>query len=301
MLSFFKKSTNSKDTNEASVAVVEPVQDTDASQEPVAEEAETVLHIHPEWDITVQERYVYQFHHAQLPKLKPNQISISKIDVVSDDDSFMVNAFIRNTLSKSIRFEEVTLLLLDTEGTVFARKTFDLELMGDLPANTCQPWIFLFSEEDLLGNGFPAEEEWRIAFELKKKAPSEHQLMLHESWENSLNDMQKTRLYEMVNNLPPLTAGEINFMGIEARIGENSDLSVTLLIRNGSDKDIKVEQLPLCFEDASGELTAKGAFQLTDFEVKANTSKPWTFIFPEALLLNKTPDLSAWKVYPPQS
>ncbi|MGG1572288.1 accessory Sec system S-layer assembly protein [Fictibacillus sp. NRS-1165] len=301
MLSFFKKNTNHKDTNETPVAVVEPVQDTDAVQEPAAEEAETELHIHPDWDITIQDRYVYQFHHAQLPKLKPNQISISKIDVAADDGSFMVNAFIRNTLSKSIRFEEVTLLLLDAEGTVFARKTFDLELMGDLPAGACQPWIFLFSEEDLTGNVFPADNDWKIAFELKKKAPSEHQLMLHESWENSLNDVQKTRLYEMVSNLPPLTAGEINFMGIEARMADNSDLSVTLLIRNGSDKDIKVEQLPLCFEDGSGELTAKGAFQLTDFEVKANTSKPWTFIFPEALLLNKTPDLSAWKVYPPQS
>ena len=77
-------------------------------------------------------------------------------------------------------------------------------------------------------------------------------------------------------------------------------LHTTLLIRNGSEKNIKFEQLPLIVEDASGEVIAKGTFQFEKLEVKANTSKPWTFIFPKELILNEDIDLSKWKVYLPQ-
>ena len=45
---------------------------------------------------------------------------------------------------------------------------------------------------------------------------------------------------------------------------------------------------------------AKGGFNLDQLEVKANTSKPWTFIFPKELLLKENMDLSKWKAYPPK-
>ena len=89
-------------------------------------------------------------------------------------------------------------------------------------------------------------------------------------------------------------------MGIQAQIDENGSLHTTLLIRNGSEKNVKFEQLPLIVEDASGDSVAKGAFQFEELEVKANTSKPWTFIFPKELVLKEDMDLSKWKVYPPK-
>ncbi len=46
---------------------------------------------------------------------------------------------------------------------------------------------------------------------------------------------------------------------------------------------MKLEQIPLIVEDASDEVIAKGGFKLDNLEVKANTSKPWTFIFPKEL------------------
>ena len=62
-----------------------------------------------------------------------------------------------------------------------------------------------------------------------------------------------------------------------------------------------LNNLPLIVEDASGEVIAKGGFKLDQLEVKANTSKPWTFIFPKELLLKENIDLSKWKVYPPKN
>ncbi|MCZ0757091.1 SLAP domain-containing protein, partial [Anoxybacillus sp. J5B_2022] len=106
---------------------------------------------------------------------------------------------------------------------------------------------------------------------------------------------------KLVENLPPLSIGEINFMGLEAKLNEKRDLIITLLIRNGSDKHIQLEQIPLVVEDASGDIVCKGVFQLEHLEVRANTSKPWTFIFPSNLLLKEAIDLTKWKVYPPKA
>ena len=144
------------------------------------------------------------------------------------------------------------------------------------------------------------QTDWKLAFELKRpKEP--HALDLEESWEKSLAEPDKEKLEQLVKSITPPKAGEVNFMGIQARLDDAGALHTTLLIRNGSEKNVKFEQLPLIVEDASGEVIAKGGFRFEQLEVKANTSKPWTFIFPKELLLKEDIDLSKWKAYPPQA
>lgn len=111
----------------------------------------------------------------------------------------------------------------------------------------------------------------------------------------------KQKLQALVQSLQPPKPGEVNFMGLQAQQTEQGDLHVTLLIRNGSDKNIHIEQLALQVHDASGDIVASGAFSLDHFEVKANTSKPWTFIFPKSLVTKENPDLRSWKVSLPSS
>lgn len=262
------------------------------------DEVKTSLSFHPDWDLSPQERYVYQFYHQQLPALKPNQISISGMKLIEYNEGFVVVAFLRNTLSKPVRFEQIDLLLLNEDGQPIAKRRFEMDTFGELPPFTARPWRFLFEAEDKLVDQIP-QEGWKIAFELKQKP--KHALELEKSWETALSEQQKTHLRNLVEHLPPLAAGEINFMGIEAKIDENKNVVITLLIRNGSDKNIRLEQIPLVVEDASGDVICKGVFHLENFEVKANTSKPWSFVFPPSLLLKEAIDLSKWKVYPPKS
>lgn len=259
----------------------------------------TTLVFHEESDFSKQERYVYQFHHQQLPSLKPNQISISGVKLSRFEEEVMIMAFIRNTLDKAVRFEVVDLLLLDENGKALAKKSFDLSEMGEIPAVSCMPWSFLFEEEDILAE-IP-DNGWKIAFELKNQVSQEHSLDLAPTWKEQLSDAQRKNLQQLVAGLPKLNQGEVNFMGLEATFKENDQFAVTVLIRNGSDKQIKIEKLPLVVEDADGVQVCQGGFTLDNFEVKSNTSKPWTFIFPGDLVKEKNPDLSRWKVYPPSS
>ncbi|MGG3887948.1 accessory Sec system S-layer assembly protein [Metabacillus fastidiosus] len=263
---------------------------------------ETVLSIHPDWNVSKQEMYVYQFQHQQLESLKENQISISGLKLEQFDQLIYVTAFIRNTLPNAITFEMLDLIILDENKQMIAKETFDMEKFGELPSMGCRPWSFVFERENWNVEEEPTKlENWQIAFEIKKKPNEIHELELDTSWEDKLSKEMKEHLQQLVNNMPPLKENEINIMGLEAQMNEQRNLVVTLLIRNGSLKNINLEQLPLIVEDASKNVIAKGVFNLTNFEVRANTSKPWTFIFPSDLILNANPDLSSWKVYPPKT
>lgn len=250
--------------------------------------------------VTDEERYYFQFLNNELPPLKENQISLSGVELKVDNGDVYVTAFVRNSLPKGIRFDqETTLLLVGPNGEALARKPFDLSGLGELPAESSRPWLFLFEEKYVNVAEIP-HTDWKLAFELKK-AKGPHALDLEESWEKALAGQDREKLEILVKEMNPPKPGEVNFMGIQATQTEEGALHVTLLIRNGSEKNIQLQQLPLIVEDATHEIIAKGGFQLDSLEIKANTSKPWTFIFPKEILLKEKLDLSQWKAYPPKS
>jgi SLAP domain-containing protein len=88
----------------------------------------------------------------------------------------------------------------------------------------------------------------------------------------------------------------VNFTGFQVKPQPEGNLAVSLFIRNGNKQHINLEQLPLELLDATDEVVARGSFKLDNLEVKANTSKPWTFIFPSQMVTKENPDLSRWTI-----
>lgn len=262
------------------------------------EEIETALSIPEEWNMANEDRYVYAFHNSQSPKLKINQISIYGMELTQlRNKSVIATGLLRNTVAKEIKFENATILLLDSDKQVLARKEFDLTDLGSIPPNSARPWKFVFSPDDLVKNAEIPAYDWSLAFEMKKK----HQLDLDEAWEKSIAEETKSNLEEIVANAAPLKPGEVNFMGVKALQQEDRNVAVTILIRNGSTQNVTLQSLPLGLRDGSGEEVAKGSFQLDNLVIKANTSKPWTFIFPASMVTKENIDLSKWQAYPIQS
>ncbi|KMY51863.1 accessory Sec system S-layer assembly protein [Peribacillus loiseleuriae] len=259
------------------------------------EEIMTELSVHPQWNLSSEQNYVYRFLNNELEPLKPNQISLAGIELRFENNEATAIAFVRNSLNKDITFQEVSLLLLDENKETIARHSFDMSLLGELPARSSRPWMFVFPADTVSKTEF-STKDWTIAFELKTK----HRLDLAESWEKGLPEAERKNLENYVDKIDPPRAGEMNFLGLQAKTTEQGDLHVTILIRNGHDKNVKIEKLPLEIIDASQEVVAKGGFSLDDLEIKANTSKPWTFIFPASMVLKEDMDLSTWSAQPVQ-
>ena len=291
MLSIFRKNNKEKlkkEGKDSTVSSEEIVNETDQQTAP-EEKIDTELSFHPSWDVPAEQTYVYRFLNNELEPLKPNQISLAGIELRMEEGQAVAIAFMRNSLNKGITFEKVTLLLLDEQEEMIARHEFDLSELGEIPGRSSRPWQFVFPASSLRKQEF-STSGWKIAFEIKQK----HSLDLEDSWNSSLSTEDKDKLKNLIDKLDPPKEGEVNFMGLQASLRDNGDFHVTVLIRNGSPKNINIQQLPLQVTDAAGDLVAKGGFQLNDLQIKANTTKPWTFIFPASLVLKQNPDLSKW-------
>ena len=198
MLDFFKRDKNkiAKDGDDHTVDSKDLLGE---DSESTGKEVKTKLYLPPQAGVGQEEKYYYQFINNELPLLKENQISLSGIELKKEGDRVFVKAFIRNSLAKGIRFQEpVPLLLLGPDGESLARQEFDLSTLGELPAESSMPNVFVFEKESVRASEIP-QTDWKLAFELKKpKQP--HSLDLEESWEKSLAQTGKDKLEELIEN-----------------------------------------------------------------------------------------------------
>ncbi|MFS0688563.1 accessory Sec system S-layer assembly protein [Sporosarcina sp. 179-K 8C2 HS] len=263
------------------------------------DEVETTLSLHPEWALSQEQEYVFRFLANELEPLKPNQISLSGIDIDVEpaNGSWLVKSFFRSSLEQSISVGSVELMLLDAEGKTLASQEFDLKELGDIPGKSARPWVFVFTKENIFAEEPPAEN-WKLAFNVQSMVP--HKLELEQAWEDGLTAEQKEALEKVVENMPKLKPREVNFAGFQVKKQEDGSIAASIFIRNGHSKQINIEKLPLELVDATGEIVARGSFDLAPLSVKANTSKPWTFIYPKEMVQKENPDFSRWTIRVPQ-
>lgn len=255
---------------------------------------ETKLSFHPDWHVPQEQKYIFNFLANELQPLKPNQLSLAAINIEVDPNSkaWNVKAFVRSSLEKEIQLGEIELLLLDKEDRLVASKSFNFAELGTLPAKSARPWVFTFEKNTLATEEIP-EDGWKIAFNLISLRG--HQLDLDDTWKTQLPEDQQEALEKIVKDLPKLGKNEVNFTGLQAKIHDDKSLVTSIFIRNGNNKAINIEQLPLEIVDANGKSVAKGAFRLDPaLTVQPNSTKPWTFIFPEDLVSKEEFDLSRW-------
>lgn len=255
------------------------------------------LSLHPDWQATEEDRYVYQFLNNSCAPLKPNQVSLSGANLAKDENgNAVVTALVRTSLSTPLTLDVMKLVLMDSEKNIIAKKSFNFKELGEIPPASSRPWQFIFEKENLKTKDLP-KENWTLAFQV---APP-HKLDLDETWENNLSENEKESLKNLVEKeMTPPKDGEVNFQSLQADQAKNGNLHISLLLRNGTDQDVTFEQIPLIVEDAMGDQIAEGVFQTKDLLIKAYTTKPWTFIFPASLIQKENADFRRWRAYPNQ-
>lgn len=264
-----------------------------SSKQDANRDVETKLSFHPEWNVPQEQKYVFNFLANDLAPLKPNQLSLSAINIETGAaGSWNVKAFFRSSLAEAIELGDIELLILDKDDNRLASHYFDFKELGVIPAESARPWIFNFPKATITAEDVPAEG-WKISFNLLSLRG--HQLDLDDTWKKQLPETEQEKLAEIVKTMPKLGKTEVNFTGLQAKLNDDNSLHASIFIRNGHDKAINLEQLPLEIMDARGVVVAKGSFKLDPvLTVQPNTTKPWTFIFPDSLVSADGMDLSRW-------
>lgn len=110
------------------------------------------------------------------------------------------------------------------------------------------------------------------------------------------------KLKEIMKSAKPLQPNQVDIMHLTLKKSENGDLVSTVLIRNGTQRILHFQSLPLCItERVSGMVVAKGTFSLKNLTVQPFTSKPATFVFPASSIHMEPIDLSSCRVTYPDS
>ena len=288
LFSFFKKTDKvGKDS------AVQSQQLVSGDSQSATNEIKTKLSYHPDWDVPKEQQYIFNFLANELQPLQPNQFSLSAINIEEDGTgSWNVKAFFRSSLAQAVELGDIELFILDADGNKVAGQYFDFKQLGTIPPESARPWVFTFNKESIDASEVPGEG-WQLAFNLISLRG--HQLDLDETWKTQLPQEQQDALAEIVKTLPKLGKTEVNFTGLQIKLQENGNLAASIFIRNGNDKAINLEQLPLEIIDANGKKIASGSFK-TDpvLTVQPNSTKPWTFIFPAELVDATDADLSRW-------
>lgn len=308
MLSFLKKLMGNTPTPEAVreqiqeesiLAATDPEQSHQTEQQKAPEQdgVVTSLSLHETWEakLSQQEKYALSFVAQELPPLAKGNISLAGTHLVPHDEGIEVTAFIRNSSDRPVLLETMTLVVLFGDQQLFTRQSFDLSVIGEIPAHAARPWSFVFAREHFLQVNVLLDN-WKVAFELaQKKMVLPQQLELEESWIKALSDQQKQAFIQLAQQLPALKEGEINVQSVQIRKQEDGALHAILLFRNGSTQPLSVDKLPLVVHDATDDIVAQGMFELNGFTVNPSTSKPWLFIFPPDSVVKPDADLSRWK------
>lgn len=254
----------------------------------------TKLSYHPDWDVPNEQQYIFKFLANELLPLKPNQLSLSAINIEKDDiiGDWHVKAFFRSSLSQAVELDEIELIILNENGERIAAQVFNFKELGVIPAESARPWVFTFKKDSIETTQIPAEG-WQLAFNLVTLRG--HELDLDETWKKHLPKEQQESLANIVKELPKLGKTEVNFTGLQVKLQDNGNLATSIFIRNGNDKAINIEQLPLEIIDANGKQIAKGSFKMEPvLSVQPNATKPWTFIFPAEIVNAEDADFSRW-------
>lgn len=231
-----------------------------------------------------------------LPPIKEGDVNISTDFMFDIGDKYEVSIFIRNGLQKKINFENVPFLIIDKDNEVLGNKTFNLKEVGDIPPCSVRPWKIYFSKEEINLDGKDLKE-LKVVFDNNIKAEKTVKVEFQDFPEEMAKPF-RDKYEKFLEELPLLRVGQVTITTYNVILNENGELSVVIIIRNGSDKQIKLERLPITVKDSRDIEVAKGVFELKDQEITVNPSKAglYNFIVPKENIIQEELYLDKWSV-----
>lgn len=228
----------------------------------------------------------------EFAPIKENDINISTTYLYDDGDEIEAKIYFRNGFARKVNFEYVPLILVNSKEEILAKKTFDLREMGDIPPKGARPWKISFLKSEVNMEKFLAAD-CKIMFDAHLKAVNyaNIELELDESMK-----LHRTMFENFLKELPRIERGNVSLSKFSIALANDGRIIVTLMVRNSTDKNIKIEKLPITLKDENNNITASGNFNLDGFEVPSMKAKVCTLAFSTDLVIDKTISLDKWEV-----
>ncbi|MEG6615175.1 SLAP domain-containing protein [Peptococcaceae bacterium 1198_IL3148] len=270
-----------------------------------AEEAEknnrikTKLSLHPDWKVASGNtsyalKEIMEKEVGQLPDIKEGFIGLNGIYAVNEKDHLEVGFYLRNGLSQPVRLGATKLAIVSSDNKVLAQQEFDLSKMGAIPSHTARPWELIFDKENVFVD-IVKHDDWRISFMAKDSPQDEVNAAL--AMQQKERQLELETLKDILTKLPPVKPDQLNVTPYEVKFNSEGELEVTVVIRNGTQKVLQIENIPITVKDAQGVKVASKLFHI-DEELILGKNKGClqTFKFPPQAIA-KDIDTSSFSIH----
>lgn len=200
-----------------------------------------------------------------IEPIKEHDINIYTSYVFDMGEEIEVKVFFRNGFSSSINFEMMPLLLLDEAGEVVAEQSFNLRDLEEIPSHSIRPYKLFFNKSNInvcknIGKG------WKVAFNSDIKVVKTVNVE-YENMPENLEIDAKIFFNKYLLSLPLIEKEQIEIRRYMVILQEENKIKLTILIRNGLNKKIKVEKIPLTIFDANEKEICSIILGVEDLEV----------------------------------
>lgn len=230
----------------------------------------------------------------ELVTIKEGQVNVAGIYAYDLGDKYEVKAYFRNGMKNEINFEKIPFKIINSKGELLASQVFDLNCMGNIPSYCARPWILYFHKENVFVDKIPVDD-WKLVFDNSLKALRNLTVDIENLPEGI--DAKSEKVYtDFLEQLPALKEGEVSFAKFSIGINEEGHLLVTIVIRNGCNKGINIEKLPMTIKDEKGNFVVSEVFDLKDLKVSPLKAKVCNFAFPLQIKEKAVIPLDSWQI-----
>jgi hypothetical protein len=240
------------------------------------------------------QKEIMQEEIEELLPIKEDDINVSTIYVFEHQEELEAKVYFRNGLSRKVNFENVPLVLLNSKQEELARKTFDLREMGNLSPHTATPWKLYFSKSEINMDKF-TPNNCSVVFDSALKAVNYANIQYEEIPEELIE--LKSHFENFLKELPKIGEGQLSISIFNISLNVEGKVIITLVIRNSSNKGMKVEEIPVTLKDESNSIIVSGKFSMKDFTIKPMKARICNLAFQTNLTAEKPESfLDKWKV-----
>ncbi|KOC47287.1 SLAP domain-containing protein [Clostridium botulinum] len=211
-----------------------------------------------------------------LEPVKENDINISTTYVFDMGDKLEASIFFRNGLLNSINFDKVPLTLIDSKGKEILTEIFYLREVGNIPPKSARPWKLYFNKKDI-SNLPNTLEKCKVIFSSDIKALSTVDTEFENIPQNINMNLHK-KFNEYLKALPIIEKGQITFNTYEVKLKDDSSIVITIIVRNGTKKNIKVEKLPIALYDANDKKICSVTLDINNLTVSPLKAKIYNLV-----------------------
>jgi SLAP domain-containing protein len=207
----------------------------------------------------------------QFP-LNEDEINVSKTYILNEKDFLEVGFFLRSTVKRNISIEEIHLGIQDRREEIIVSKKLNLKNIGIIPSYTGIPLIVRF---DKVGEDeFLNIEDYSIKFlgigELRGFSSVNSEI---ENMPNNISFEEEKEILDFARNIQTLKENEASFSLFKLTKDESDKIIIDMLVRNGYDKELKVDKIPISIIYDNDITIAKHIFENVDGIVIVNPHK----------------------------